>query len=175
MWARLRSNLLIVGAVALVIWAAASPTMRNGRYQAEVLSLVALVSDLSEAAATRYRTAGEWPAGAEPGVAPEGTIGSFGSSPLATEHATVQWQPMLVSAESEMAPQNLPPEAASRAVSDSISTIRVTVRREVGAIVVHSGDERLLAELMARYSADESFVRDTTWTLILTEPPPPGG
>jgi len=174
MWHRLRSNLLLIGAVALLVWAAAWPTMREGRYQAEVFELASLVTDLTNAAQTRFRTAGSWPPAADPGVAPEGTIGTFGAAALATEHATVQWQPLLVSATLESAPDDLPPEAAARAVADSITRVRVTTPRQVGAIVVHSADERLLAELLARHSADDSFVRDTTWTLILTEPSAPG-
>lgn len=170
MWARLRSNLLLIGAVALLVWAAVSPTMREGRYQAEVFELAALVTNLEGAAQTRFRTAGDWPPASPPGVPPDGTVGAFGGAPLSTEHATVQWRPLLVSTTIETRPTNLPPEAAARAVSDSITRIRETTPRAVGAIVVHSADERLLAELLARHSADESFVRDTTWTLVVAEP-----
>lgn len=174
MWARLRSNLLLIGSVALLVWAAALPTMRDGSYQAEVFELASIVTDLTAAAQTRYRTAGAWPPGTDPGVAPDGTVGAFGSTPLATEHATVQWRPLIASSTTEAIPTNLPPEAQGRAVTDSLTTIRTVVPREVGAIVVHSADERFLAELMARYSPDESFVRDTTWTLVLTAPSDPG-
>jgi hypothetical protein len=39
----------------------------------------------------------------------------------------------------------------------------------IGAVVVYSDDDRLLGELLARYGRDASFVRDTTWTLVLPE------
>ena len=37
----------------------------------------------------------------------------------------------------------------------------------IGGIVLRSGQDELLAELLARYGAQASFVRDSTWTLIV--------
>ncbi len=42
------------------------------------------------------------------------------------------------------------------------------VVRTGGAVVVHSSRELLLAELLRRYGEESSFVRDTTWTLLVT-------
>jgi hypothetical protein len=43
----------------------------------------------------------------------------------------------------------------------------MAVTREVGSISVHSGDDDLLAELSRRYGSWDSFVRDSTWTLMV--------
>ena len=37
----------------------------------------------------------------------------------------------------------------------------------VAAIVVRSGDARVLAALLARYASGRSFVRDSTWALVI--------
>jgi hypothetical protein len=39
----------------------------------------------------------------------------------------------------------------------------------VGAILVHTGTESLLADLLARYGTAVSYVRDTTWTLVVDD------
>lgn len=49
----------------------------------------------------------------------------------------------------------------------------VPVVRRVGALVVHSQDDELLAGLLGRYEGDGAFVRDSTWILVL--PRPAGG
>lgn len=174
MWQRLRGNLALVGAVALLIWAAVRPTLQEGRYQAEVHELASLVTEMTDATETQLQAAGSWPATAEPGVAPDGTAGRFGGAALTTEHAVLQWRLLVVSSAQETVPEDLPPEASSLTVTDSIAAVLVTVPFEVGAVVVHSADERLLAEMLARYGPDESFVRDTTWTLVLTGESDPG-
>jgi len=174
MWGRLRGNLALVGAVALLVWAAARPTLKEGRYQAEVLDLASLVTQLTSATQTQLRATGSWPSRADPGVAPDGTAGTFGGARLSTEHATLQWRPLLVSSTRETMPDDLPPEASSDAVANAITALLVTEPFEVGAIVVHSADERFLAEMLARHSPDESFIRDTTWTLVITGAPDPG-
>jgi hypothetical protein len=43
------------------------------------------------------------------------------------------------------------------------------VVRRVGGVVVHSGNETLLAELMEHFSDQSSFLLDTTWTWVLPE------
>ena len=41
--------------------------------------------------------------------------------------------------------------------------------RAVGAVAVYSGEEALLAELLAHYGSDASFVVDSMWMLVLPE------
>jgi hypothetical protein len=61
----------------------------------------------------------------------------------------------------ETVPGDAPPGGAPRTT--------VPLVQLIGAVVVYSDDDRLLGELLARYGRDASFVRDTTWTLVLPE------
>jgi hypothetical protein len=58
-------------------------------------------------------------------------------------------------------PGDAPPDDAPRTATPLVQLI--------GAVVVYSDDDRLLGELLARYGRNASFVRDTTWTLVLPE------
>lgn len=44
-----------------------------------------------------------------------------------------------------------------------------------GGITVHTAETALLAELLSRYGATSSFVRDSTWTLVLPRAGAPPG
>lgn len=66
-------------------------------------------------------------------------------------------------------PDEAPPPIVGTADSppDSVGPELMPVVRQEGAVVVHSSEELLLAELLRRYGPDVSFVRDTTWTLLI--------
>ena len=46
---------------------------------------------------------------------------------------------------------------------------------QLAGITVHAGEPSLLAALLRAYGRERSFVRDTTWTLILAPVSPAGG
>ena len=52
---------------------------------------------------------------------------------------------------------------------DTVGPELMPVVRQIGGIILHSSDGALLAELLQRYGTEASFVRDTTWTLVLPE------
>ena len=53
------------------------------------------------------------------------------------------------------------PVETSQPTAAAVGTI------ELGTVAVHTSEEWILAGLIERFGADRSFVRDTTWTLIL--------
>jgi len=56
-----------------------------------------------------------------------------------------------------------PPEDPGAEVQVPVETL--------GVVTVNSDDGRLLAALLERFGASRSFVRDSSWTLVV----PPGG
>jgi hypothetical protein len=159
-----------------VVSSVAYPPLKHRAYEHRVERVVSGVEAL-KAAATRYRdSSGHWP-----GDAPPGRV-SVGLGPLlpadlqlSTASYTLGWRIWKVV---EIPPQPVPSSvdsSASRAstlpdapppVPDSLGT-RPPVVGEMGGIEVRSTDDGLLAALLDRFGTARSFVRDSTWTLIL--------
>lgn len=176
----------VIGLAILALVAAALlPSYRARAFDRLVESAVADVDALRQAASRTRASSNAWPPAMPPGVVPVGASGVFpGDSALARDGYTLEWllwerveetlaparPPALPVLDDDEAPQSMIPDAAD-APPDSAAVEVVEVVRTGGAVVVHSGHPLLLAELLRHYGHDVSFVRDTTWTLLITEVP----
>jgi hypothetical protein len=161
------ADLMIALAGATVILALLLPTLRARSFRASVERTVSEVEAVRRAAESHFRTRATWPLAEAAGVTPPALTGILGDD-LVRDGYTLQWTRWSVvdsvetpRAPVETVPGDAPPDDAPRAATPLVQLI--------GAVVVYSGDDRLLGELLARYGRDASFVRDTTWTLVLPE------
>ena len=160
-------DLLIIAAVACVVLALAAPGLRARSLRAETADAQRAVEELRSAAERRMIAQGSWPASAEPGSAPSELGGGFAAdAQLSGDGWTVQWTRLEVvdsipapPVPTDLSGSDAPPE-------EQAATVRATVRT-IGAVSVHSTDDRLLGTLLDLHGRDRSFVRDTTWTLVV--------
>lgn len=174
--------------VALVV-AALLPTYRAQAFDRMVEEATADVEALRAAASRQREVAGSWPPAAEPGRVPAGVSRAFGGDSLMVRDGySLEWRlwaridevpaPVRPPAPpTELDDDEVPPASTTPtdAPPDSVATEMIRVARTEGAVVVHSGREPLLGELLRRYGEETSFVRDTTWTLVLVDGSAGGG
>ncbi|MDA1104874.1 MAG: hypothetical protein O2956_14915 [Gemmatimonadetes bacterium] len=164
-------DVLIALAFLAFLGALAYPTVRVRAFRSLVEDVSSEVETMRSAAAGVFSRDGRWPDAGAPSAIPSELAGAFsGDSTLARDAYTLQWSRWEVV-------DYLPPPRASTptptdadAPPDSVGPRLVAVIRDVGAIVVHSGNDALLAALLARHGPAVSFVRDTTWTLTVEAP-----
>ena len=169
-------------ALVALLLAALLPTYRARAFDRTVDDAVADVDALATASLRLRDATGDWPDAPPAGRVPAGATGAFDNdSTMVRDAYTLEWR-LLDRIEYVEAPttpatsgallddDEVPAPAQSRAgdpVPDSASVQMVATARTEGAVVVHSGDELLLTELLRRYGPDRSFIRDTTWTLVV--------
>lgn len=133
------------------------------------------VETVQAAAAAHLAESGAWPASAEPGTVPVELTGRIppGFS-FQGEDYTLEWDRWQTVEDVAPTVVELPPEEYESSVpptpTDSVPDLEIPVET-LGAVTVHSSDDRILAALLERFGASRSFVLDRTWTLVL--PPPP--
>lgn len=172
---------LIGLALVTLVIAALLPSYQARTFDAAVDGAVADVDRLRTAALQAYRANGRWPSAMEPGRIPPGTSGAFGSdTTMIRDDYVLEWRLWHRIARVPAPPREAPPAPPDEdevppatprpadAPPDSVGPELVQVIRSEGAVVVHSSRELLLAELLRTYGAATSFVRDTTWTLLVT-------
>ena len=144
------------------------PTLRARSFRGSLAETVTEVEAFRAGAQRSLQTTGSWPAPEVLGAIPPELSGVFpGETGLAREKYTLQWGRWEVVDYVEAPPSSaLPPADAP---PDTVGPEMIPVVREVGGIILHSSDGSLLAELLERYGKAASFVRDTTWTLVLPE------
>lgn len=147
------------------------PFFRARAFDSMVEGAAAEVESLSVAARGVFDRTGVWPPAAAVGVIPDGTAGTFApDSTLVRKAYTLQWSGLDVVEEVEAPPSVNPLPADADAPPDSVGPRYMQAVRGIGGIVLHSGNDALLAALLARYGPDVSFVRDTSWTLMVDRP-----
>lgn len=173
---------LIGLAVIAVVLAALLPTYRVRAFERTVEEAVTDVEALRAAALRVVSASGQWPDARPPGRVPAGATGVFDNDTTMARGAyTLEWRLVdrIQYVESASPPRRsgaffdddeVPAPAQSQSVDpvpDSVAPELVPVVRTEGALVVHSSDELLLAQLLRRFGPERSFVRDTTWTLVV--------
>lgn len=154
---------LIAVVVALLV-----PSLRVRAFRTELAEAVGEVESLRLGASGYLHQRRAWPAAAAAGAIPTELLGSFPSSTdLVRDRYTLEWAVWEVVDSVEAPPPTGPPPVD--APPDSVGPGMVPEVHRIGGIVVYSADERLLAGLLRRYGRGPSFVRDTTWTLVLPE------
>lgn len=165
------ADVLIGVAAASLLLALLYPTFRAWRFRALVEGVVSEVEALRIAAVRTYARTGVWPDASGPGAMPPGVAGAFGGdTTLVREGYALHWSTWEVVEEAEVPANVAMIPADTDAPPDSVAPPTMTVVRSVGGIVVHTSRDALLAELLTRYGRAISFVRDTTWTLVVPRP-----
>lgn len=168
-------NALVVLSMLSVGAALLYPRMRMARFEERVAGVVAAVELARTSALRHFAETDAWPADAEPGVVPP-ELSDDVPSPggFVQEAATLDWNRW----QAVYLPEPLPPPEDRPLVDDEVEAEpapppapEFTYR---ASLSVHSADEGLLAALLARYGPSMSFVRDTTWTLVLPGSAPAG-
>lgn len=159
----------IGGALAVLLAAILLPTLRARGFERLVADATADVETMRAAAGSVFETTGRWPEDAEIGVIPVEISGAFqDDSLLVRDGYAVHWR-LWARVERVPAPRR-PPSPDADAPPDSVELGTVPVVRRLPAVMVHSTHPSLLAELLRRYGSASSFVRDSSWTLVLDDP-----
>ncbi len=184
-----RADFAIGGAVLILVWAAATPWLRGRAFHDRVERADAEVIRLRDAALSEFGTSGAWPSTAAPGDPPPELAGTYPEGPgtLAFDDFRVEWM-QLSEIGYEDAPPPPPPtlgpdeqpgeeqppidpeDDEPEEEPDSVAPDQIPMVLRAGAVVVHSPEEGLLAELLSRYGPTRSYVRDSTWTLVVPRP-----
>lgn len=166
------ADLLIVAAVLTIVLALLLPTLRARSFHALLDRTAGEVEDVRRAALRYMSGEGAWPETTPPGEIPPQLAGLVGADVrFAREGYVLQWTRWNVvdsAVTRRPAPESIPGDAPpSEALVETVPLVG-----EIGAIMVHSRDRDLLGELLVRFGRETSFVRDTTWTLVLPQRPP---
>jgi len=172
-WPNLRDlsvgDVLVGIALVALIGTLAYPNLRSRAFRGLLDGAVTDVETMSTAARRTYAASGSWPPPTAAGALPTELAGAFpGDTALVRNGYSLQWRRWEVVEEVEGPPLTVGPEDADLP-PDSVGPRLISVARPIGGIVVHSGRSELLAELLSRYGATVSFVRDTTWTMIVDD------
>jgi len=160
-------DLLVASAFAAVVLATALPALRHRSFAAELARAEEAVEALRAGAERRLTGEGSWPASAEPGVIPPDLADGFLRDTQLTGNGwSIQWTRWEV-VDSVPAPPPPVDELSGDAPPRDTGPALEGAVRTIGAITVHAAEGRLLGELLARAGRERSFVRDTTWTLVL--------
>lgn len=158
---------LIGLALVAVVVALAYPTLRARSFTRTLNNASARVDAIVTAAVRRHRDSGAWPEPAPPGEPPEELRGMIPDElGFRADDYLLEWSRWDVVDYIE-----IPPTVAESAVDappDTVAPERRPTVRTVGGVLLHSGDVRLLGELLGRYRDRGAFVRDTVWTLVLS-------
>ncbi len=168
-------TLLILGGLAVVASLAHPPLARRAR-EHRVARVISGVEALRTAATEYRQRQGRWPEQDHVGQMPP-DLATLLPDDLTLRSAdyALSWTAWKVV---EVPPQPAPPTVsadappptewptAPPAPADAMGT-RPQVVRRLGVITVRSSEEDLLGTLLDRYGPARSFVRDSTWMLIV--------
>lgn len=160
--------LIALGVVAIVA-ALALPMLRARSFNATVDAATADVESLRSAAEGVYTRTGSWPTGGVRGQIPSEVRGLFpADTSFVRKDYTLQWLLLEATRIVEAPPSAVPALEDADAPPDSIASLATTFELlSHGRIVVHAANDGLLAALLTRYGREQSFVRDSTWTLVM--------
>ena len=135
---------------------------------------MSLIEALREASSAFEDQDRDWPAPSPPGVTPPELASTLPPEhDLAAEGYTLAWNRWETVDRSRVGfapePSAPAPSAPTQPDSpaDSVPSVPTTRFRTMGGVTVYSGNSALLAGLLEHYGTSLSFVRDTTWTLVI--------
>jgi len=161
-------DLLLILAVATIGLALALPAIRQQRVRRAAAAAGAEV-DSVRAAAERYRArVGSWPAAVASHQLPPALAAALPDTAVSsTRPYRIGWRVWeLLEEWEEPSPEQPVITADPLPPPDTLPPPPPQIR-ELAGIVVRSADPRILAALLARYDDERSFVRDSTWTLLV--------
>lgn len=161
-------DVLLVLAVACLGLALAYPAVARARMLRRVADVAANVDSLRAAADRYHRLRGAWPGRADAGVLPAELVGlAYGGLRMEAPGYRLAWEVWEIPAEPAAAQP--PPDTLDGPLPPRPDTLRRTLppTDSLAAVTVRTGDTRVLGLLLDRYGERRSFVRDSSWTLIL--------
>lgn len=166
---RIRAGDVVVAlAGACLLAALISPTLAARRFQDRIETVSSEVEVIRSAAQQVRQATGSWPSSINPAVVPAGFGGVFGDDgALVRDGYTIDWELWEV-VDRVPAPSSaatLPDGADAPPPASRPPTVAVV--RPLASVSVHSPSGPLLAALTERFGAEQSFVRDSTWMLIV--------
>lgn len=157
--ARFRDRVALAVAGTLLVWSLVRPTVREADRSGRIERVAVDVTALVAAVEAYVEEHGQAPTGSEAGQAPAALAPWLrGAVPFAGDGYRLdldRWAEVVVPP---------PPVAVDPADSVPAPTPFEVVRP---AVTVHSGRPDLLAHMLETYGPARSFVRDTSWTLVL--------
>lgn len=162
---------MVVMAAFVLVGVSVGPTLRALAFRGLVERAVAGVEALHGHALDARARGGAWPTATRAGLAPPELGGVYaGDSALTFPGYALEWRTLSV-VEFLEAPATTPSGLPGDAPPASVAREMIPSVRPLGAIVLHSSNTSLLAEMLARWGPGASFVRDTTWTILVGREP----
>lgn len=160
--------LLALGSLSIALL---YPTLRARTFQVVLSETLGDVEALRSGASRFWENNGSWPTPSGPGAIPPELIGMFpGHSTLTRDEYSLQWTSWEIVTMTERVVTTVELEPDDQA-PDSAAVELVPVVSDIGGVVLYSTNQDLLAELLSSYGSTASFVRDTTWTLVVPRAP----
>ncbi len=162
-------NVLIILSILTVGAAMAYPRFQGQRRQERLDEVMETVETVRTAAMRHYAEHRDWPEPAEPGSVPP-ALGTLLPQDLAFSHGdfTLEWRRWETV---QTPPDPVLPEVQAPIMdgplADTVPPSPPPTVHTIAGLTVHSGNDGILGALLDRYGSGVSFVRDTTWTLMM--------
>ncbi len=161
-------DVLLVLAIVCLGFALAYPSIARARMLRRVDDVATNVDSLCAAADRYHRIRGAWPRRATAGTLPDELAGlAYDGLRMEGPGYRLAWEVWEMRA--GPAPAEPRPDSLDMGPPPQPDTLRRTMPRidSMPAVTVRTGDARILGLLLDRYRNQRSFVRDSSWTLIL--------
>lgn len=166
--AAIAGNVFLLLAFVCLAGAVAYPRMQRQASERQVESVIADVALLREAAESFLGREDRWPDDGAPGVVPTELAPTLPAGFSFDRNGYVlEWERWDVVIPASTPAQAEPADEGSGLSVDSIARPQGPRTRGLGGITVVSSDAALRAVLLREFGPAHSFVRDSTWTLVL--------
>lgn len=163
-------DVLIVLSILTVGAAMAYPRFHEERRQERLDEVMEAVETVRTTAMRHYAEHRDWPEPAKPGSVPPalGALLPPGLS-FSRDDFTLEWRrwEAVQTPPDPVIPEVQAPELDTPPLADTIPPTPPPTVHAIAGLTVHSGDDGILGALLDRYGSGVSFVRDTTWTLMM--------
>lgn len=164
-------DILVILSMLTLGFALVYPRLRHRAFTRQLEGAVAAVDTLRAASSNFLTQNRDWPAPSPEGVIPPELTSALPSGySFVVEGYTLEWNrwetvedPVVVAPPTSAAP------TPGDSPSDTLLVAPPPTFHTIGGLSVHAGDSALLAGLLRHYGTDASFVRDTTWTLVMPQ------
>ncbi len=162
-------DILVLLSILTLGFALVYPRLQERAFEQQLDGAVSAIETLRAAASAFLNQNRDWPAPSPAGVTPPELVSAFPPEyRLAVEGYALEWNRWEIVDLPEIV---LPPESEELSQEDlpgdSVPTRPTALFRTLGGLTLYAGNSALLARLLEHYGASLSFVRDTTWTLVI--------
>ena len=145
------------------------PRLQERAFEQQLDGAVSAIETLRAASSAFLNQNRDWPGSSPAGVTPPELVSALPPEyRLAVEGYALEWNRWEIIDRPEIV---LPPEPEELSQQDlpgdGVPAGPTASFRAMGGLTVYSGNSALLAGLLKHYGTSLSFVRDTTWTLVI--------